>query len=799
MSVDGKPIGGSPDPESGGPCLMYGPDEIVRARENIARFDWARSVYDDIKRQARGYLEMDRDRLRSFISDKTPVVTVHCPVCGCGPWYAFTLTDDGDALRCKDCGQTWPWDPADDAGTWTPQGVMRSHRLHAILSGGMPAFGNTWRGASVYGAGLVHQIEGDIRYARKAAVLVERFAEVFRGYCPNKVNQNEWCEATAYYGKIDGWKRHDANAVRRVLLAYDLIRDSGALTDRQCEAIDRDLVGYAHDYFIDGFDEGDYLSYSSIQDMGGVWWCIAASGALLGNTHTLESIVGLYERMLDPKNGVFHSDGTFFECTASYQIGLLTELLGIPEIVRNGLGVDLYTHPGCELLQKCTTWFLDSIFPDGTMPAVNDCRGGQPPPLFCSELAYIHYGDRKALRHLQETWGDDLAGGTAISLFHRDPEAAHDTRGEVYGKESTHLPGIGLMILRHGAEAASRTMAFLDYGPFAPNIHKHPDYLNLGLWACGREMVSDMGYNWNPDWVRLWQREPRSHNTVLELTTQDEGGEPLIWCITPGLKMAEAGIPGASTRFIAMLPRREGEPLLVDILRVNGNCPSTTWMMHARSDRLALDGVGPMAPVELAPPLRNARTGRAEAGFSATWTLNGEASGGLQVFVPAVEPSEVTASECPPEGDEISLTHLDGGTVKPGAVVPFRGHIQITRPGPRAIFVAVHVPFGGDGPPPVALDPLSMARDGDVLGLRLAVAGEEFEVVHNPNPGHLASGFVETDGRAAAVVLHDGTVSSIGLAGGTFARRGDTEIRREATGNAYGTRHEGGLQTQEMP
>ncbi len=798
MTHEVQPVDDGRGSRSGGPCLMYGPDEIARARKNIARFEWARSVYDDIKRQAQGYLEMDRDRLRAFISDKTPVVTVRCPECGCGPWYAFTLVGEGDALQCKDCEQTWAWDPIDDAEIWTPQGVMRSHRLHAILSGGMPAFGNTWRGAAVYAAGLAYQIDGDVRYAEKAAVLVERFAEVFKGYRPNKVNENAWCEASAYYGKIDGWKRHDANAVRRVLLAYDLIRDSGVLTDRQCEVIDRDLVRYVHDYFVEGFDEGDYLSYSSIQDMGGVWWCIAASGALLGDRRALESIVDLYERILDPGNGVFHADGTFFECTASYQIGLLTELLGIPEIVRNGLGVDLYAHPGCELLRKCTTWFLDAVYPDGTIPAVNDCIWGRPPPLFCSEIAYIQYGDQKALRHLQETWGQDLAGGTAISLFHREPETACESRGEVYGDQSTHLTGIGLMILRHGGDTESRTMAFLDYGPLAPNLHKHPDYLNLGLWACGREMVSDMGYNWNPDWVRLWQRESRSHNTVLELTTQDEGGAPLIWCITPRVQMAEAGIPGESTRFIAMLPRQVGEPLLVDIFRVEGDKPTYTWMMHARSDRLTLDGVGPMSPLELEPPLRNGRAGRADGDLSATWALGGHASGGLQVLMPVIGPSEVTVSECPPEGDEIARTHLDGGTVRPGAVVAFRGHIQVARPGPRAIFVAVHVPYGADGPPPVALDPPVLEPDSGTLGLRLAVAGEAFELVHNPGCRHSGPGLLETDGRAAAAVLHDGAVASIVLAGGTVARKGDVEIRRETAGDAYGISDDSGWNTRAL-
>ena len=101
-------------------------------------------------------------------------------------------------------------------------------------------------------------------------------------------------------------------------------------------------------------------------------------------------------------------------------------------------------------------------------------------------------------------------------------------------------------------------MAFIDYGPYIPAAHKQKDYLNFVLWSHGQELVTEMGYNWNPEWARLWERGPLSHNTVLECAEQGEGGKPLLWCVTPGPKLAEAGLPPGNARLIALLPRSFG-------------------------------------------------------------------------------------------------------------------------------------------------------------------------------------------------------------------------------------------------
>ena len=179
------PLTASGTPKLSYPCTMYKAADIARAKQNIARHDWGKKVYARIKANARYYLKMDRDRLRSFVSERTPLVTVKCPKCGNGPWYAYRLINNGDTLQCKSCRTTWDWDSSEGAETWNIHGVIRPYRLTHILS-------------AVADAGIAYQIDGDPRYAEKAAVLVERFAEVFKGYRTNMVNRNKWCDNHPY-------------------------------------------------------------------------------------------------------------------------------------------------------------------------------------------------------------------------------------------------------------------------------------------------------------------------------------------------------------------------------------------------------------------------------------------------------------------------------------------------------------------------------------------------------------------------------------------------------------------------
>ena len=149
------------------PCLMYKAEDFERARLNIDRHAWAADLYGQTRRQASFYLDRDPEDLRAYISDKTPLLTVSCPECGCGPWFAFSLSADGRTLVCNDCGSAWEWDPRDDTEDWNVQAVVRTLRLEHVLKN-LPS------------AGIAYQIEGDARYVSGPAEVIRRFAEVFR-------------------------------------------------------------------------------------------------------------------------------------------------------------------------------------------------------------------------------------------------------------------------------------------------------------------------------------------------------------------------------------------------------------------------------------------------------------------------------------------------------------------------------------------------------------------------------------------------------------------------------------------
>jgi hypothetical protein len=344
---------------------------------------------------------------------------------------------------------------------------------------------------------------------------------------------------------------------------------------------------------------------------------------------------------------------------------------------------------------------------------------------------------------------------------------------------------MGLMILRDGSSPEPATMAFLDYGPLLPHAHKQQDYGNIGLWAYGVEMISEMGYTTYPVWNRKWQVKPVAHNTVLEVGAQEQKGEPMIWYAEPGCQMAEAGLPGKNSRFIGMFSPDGNEPVLVDVFRVNGDTETSTWTMHARSSDWKVAGVDDLEPVEVEAPLRNGRRGSAPGNIDMEWPFNTDNSATLRTTVLSDTAATVTLAECPPEEDEINKAHVSGGNPKPGVEMPYRGHVQVTRPNP-AVFAAVHVP-GCDAraDSPVA-ELISIDGRPDVVAVDVRdIGGARIIVIHAPQPGPVTCRGLTVDGRAGAVCLRGDTVQWLCIAGGASARYGEMSVMASERGNGF--------------
>ncbi len=769
------------------PRTMYKPADIERAKQNIARHPWARQQWDAIRRSADYLLPMSREQLRDHISDKTGISHFKCPEDGQYFLHNYAnFTDPGRrTLKCKNCGAEFTLDESAPEG-FNVNSVIRSRRL-AWVMGGIDA------------AAIAYQITGDRRYAEQASVLIERYAEVYKGYKTNNSIRQRWevIPPDPQFSKVDGWGLHDAAIMRKVLLAYDLIHDSGVLTPEQITVIDRDLVAYGRDYYLAGYQNttdpqgrtGPLWATTAIQDQGPKWWCLAAMGALLGDEKTLQLMVDSYGELLDPSNGFFYEDGTFFEGSADYTKQFMSHSLGTPEIIRGNLPLDIYSNPKCALLANCFSWFVDVLLPDGTIPAINDSHRGSTYPESYAEIAWSNYGNRKALAYLRDRWGANLDKGDRYSLLFRPPDAASAEPGEPYSRQSHHFPGMGLMILRANESANAQTMAWLDYGAYKPvgkpARHKHLDYMNIGLYAAGEEMLTEFGYSHDPNWYLSFQHGPWSHNTVMELARdQTDKGEALLWAPTDGAQMAEAGRAGKESRFLALLPRQAAPPLLVDIFRCDG-LTSATWLAHARTDKLQIEGAGELAPVKLPHPFAEARGGRPTGDITATWTFDQDRS--LRLVQLCDEATTFATAFSPPEEDLIDPLDYEetSGGPKPGVNPPKRAHLHVHADGADPIFVSVFAPTSG-APLPLGVEPLEETGDPGTIALRIVSGDETFIVIHNPAGGKAEAGGLALQGRAGVLALRAAQPAWLSIGGAkTVTAAGET---LEAGEHGYASR-----------
>lgn len=805
-------------PEERFPVSMFKAEDIERARENIERFEWARNTYNRLKEKTEPYLELDEAELRSFVPHQTPFLSINCPDCGAGPHYWADLIDGGNVLQCRAEGCLFPHDPDVETEEWDIHGLIRYKRLEHIL-------------LDLENLGIVYQIEGDRVYAEKARPVILEFAKAYPKYRVNMVNRNVFTDNDEYYGKIAGWKWRDGLLVGRALLTYDLIRSSGVFSEREVEKIE-DFLRYTRDHYLDGYGDKGIAGARAPQDQGSVWWCLAALGALLGDQETMGLMVEAFEEVFDPANEIFHSDGTFYQSTPNYNWMFLAAVTGIPEVLQGNITPAIYDNPRLAILEDCYTWFLDALHPNGALPAFNDAHVGRVPDPLGSEVAYAAFQNPRALYHLQRVHGPNLQGEITIpedatipegltglfvdftglnryGLFFRDPDIAGDGQVEPYAVKSRHFTGLRTMILRDDHFPPMTTMGMLGYQTFLPSAHMQPDYLDINLYAHGLEMVGKVGYPLYPRWALRWIRSPLSHQTVTELQPFTDVTEPLVWQVSGGPRLAEAGAGGHSSRFLGLIPFDTGAPVFLDITRLEAGLESYTWNLRGRSDHLDL--LVPDGPVTvIAPPLETealgdyhsepadmveplplpgGRESLSLAGFEAIWRFD-EGRSLRTVFPNHGSPLAVSVAAVPPEQDDLERHHLAGNTFKPGTLLPRRALLRVNTEGPSARIVAVHVPMkdgDGDGAPGVGGQTEIRALELDdpsKVAVIISRGNQEYLVVHDPTEGRTEVEGLSMEGRVGVVETVDGDLRSMTLAGGGMMRHSNVVVRAGANGNA---------------
>jgi hypothetical protein len=567
--------------------------------------------------ERRGVLTRPDDALRGEISDQVNFPLPRCPVdrrqrswrSGFWDWSA----KDPAHVRCKICDSVLPGPEHEPTGEMVvvgPSGKEVAYRYWEDEEGYRYFFENmviNYRHQRVMGLvdslALACVLTGETAYARKAAVILARIAEVYPHYPVHGLGEsyinadlrghyeNQWYRdppfpfVSARLGNFHASPFSDAGQAFRFAVAYDLISASGALESLSSELgrdvrvdIERDLLYEAARYTMEIADRATNYDGSRIRGMGFL-------GRVLDEPGFVSWAWSLYRRLID---NCFWYDNYWNEDTLNYFAMIVGGVLEVPDLLTGQGGIDV--HGEMPFLPQIYTAPIRLFYPDGRTHMANDTWA--PTTLPSSRSSHIRSMGRFVER------ADELLGLNRVpvadvefALFERSSDAERRVTARDLQKlvpENTLMPGAGDAILGIGRsrDAVRATMSF---GPWAG--HHHRDTLSVGLFALGKELLSDIGYTHTI--YRPWATSVASHNTVVVDGCEQTEASGRLLCYQPasraqvGCVVAEA--PEAFTdvsgyrRSMLLVPTSGRTGYVVDVFEVEGG-DSHDYLLHGAAD-----------------------------------------------------------------------------------------------------------------------------------------------------------------------------------------------------------------------
>ncbi len=360
--------------------------------------------------------------------------------------------------------------------------------------------------------GLAWQFSRRREFADKAAAILVRYADLYGGYR----RHDRWGRTglLAFMGGLRYAQALDeACGLIPCAWAYDLIRDSGALSAQQAAHVEKDFMRAA---------AGELQFPTFQQDNNHQTWLNAAVGSVgftLNDTALIDwSLTGMFGFAYQMERCVT-SDGLWHEGTMAYQNYAMQALVLHARMAAVG-GRPIQ---GNARLRSLFDGPIVSAFPDGSYPIIHDSDPfniRQFADLY--EWAYAVYGDPRygavaALGNRGGRWAW-MTGAATLP-----PE------GLALPQTSRNLPGIGYLFLqrRLAGEPASLVV---DYGPHGGD-HGHPDKLSIILYAYGRDLFVDPGrITYSVPEYKTWCKQTVAHNTlVVDGASQDPTTGECLW------------------------------------------------------------------------------------------------------------------------------------------------------------------------------------------------------------------------------------------------------------------------------
>lgn len=464
-------------------------------------------------------------------------------------------TIDDTHHQCPKCGKVYSGPPYDDV-IFSRQ---HSRNLQRMLT-----------------AAWAYAISGQEKFAGYAAKLLLGYAERYRNYPYHSASM----ETTSSWGRKAGGHLFEqtlneaSSLATRIGLAYDLIHDSGVLSEAQHNKIRQGLLLP----MLENIDrnKAGKSNWQTWHNAAMLW-----GGALLHEPKWIEKAInaegnGFYYQM----DASVSKEGMWYENSWGYHFYTLSALVNMAETARH-LGIDLWSD---ERLKRMFTLPVYYTMANGMLPRFGDDVNSSVKRIGrLLEPAYHAYQDPQMLPLLPNRHNfDTIRLGRSVQSETKPPEL-----------ESMVFEDAGHAILRtHGKAGLTVAMTFGPYGGF----HGHLDKLSFVFFGFGKELGVDPGRARSQAY-RLpihtnWYKATISHNVMLVDRTSQKpaaGKLKLFKCesnyTVVAASCAEA-YPGVEhTRWLVMT---DTYLLIFDAIQSDTE-HRFDWIYHNKGDKVVCD------------------------------------------------------------------------------------------------------------------------------------------------------------------------------------------------------------------
>ena len=664
---------------------FFSDDLLAKAQRNVAGNRWAASIKQQKIKAAKPWIEMTDQQLWDLMFG--PTITRSwmvwsngfCPKCRQSvPMYNWKVDALGKPWKvgCPHCSQLFPTNDfhsfyrsgLDEHGVFDPARADRSllfNTAHPDPADPLHKFGvddgegyikdqNRWRfiGAYlIYGqfkqavlAGIqilsdAYVLTGDTAYARKAAILLDRVADLYPGF--DFGAQGFVYEKKGRSGYVSTW--HDAcRETRQMALAYDKI--FRAIKD------DAELIAFlslqARKYKLENPKTSIHLIRKNIEQ--GILVDALNNPEKTFSNYPLREITASTIKIILGWPGnraevLAELDPVIKKATAvdglTGEKGLASYSAAVVNVLADFIGYLDRLDPDFleKLIERCPTLRLTYRFHIDTLccgryyPLVGDTRAfAKPVEKFPSVgftanprtgpsgysfmwRLYRITGDTRYVQILYKNNRNSVEG-LPYDLFVDDPQDFQNSVAEIIKQEGADLK-LGsidkqkwhLAILRSGSGANERAL-WIHYE--IGGNHRHNDTMNIGLFAKGLDLMPDFGYppvqygggSGSPR--ASWYKMAAAHNTVVVDANQvlaPAAGKTTLWADGKRFQAITVSMPENDTvkrfeRTLCLIDVSDTDSYIVDLFRVAGGSVHEKFM-HSHFATLTTHGLG-LSPVK---------------------------------------------------------------------------------------------------------------------------------------------------------------------------------------------------------